>query len=146
MRYLQSEASNRATVARLERGSSSGGEGGGGRGGAPRETGEFGDLGKHLRWAERHTRHLGRGLFHAMVRFGPKLERRQMVLFRAGDIGADLFAMTAAGGRGQVLAGLNKRIAPEAQTVSFGDGPSFKEALAVLKEWESRCLKEKLRW
>jgi hypothetical protein len=43
-------------------------------------------------------------LFHAMVRFGPKLERRQMVLFRGVDSGADLFAMTASCVRAQMLA------------------------------------------
>ena len=43
-------------------------------------------------------------LFHAMVRFGPKLERRQMVLFRGVDIGADLFAMTAVCVRARMLA------------------------------------------
>jgi alkylation response protein AidB-like acyl-CoA dehydrogenase len=75
-----------------------------GRGEVPTAYGEFGKLGKHLRWAERHTRHLGRMLFHAMVRFGPKLERRQMVLFRGVDIGADLFAMTAVCVRAQMLA------------------------------------------
>src|SRR5262249_5213144 len=35
---------------------------------------------------------------------GPKLERRQLVLFRAVDIGAELFAMTAACVRAQMLA------------------------------------------
>ena len=75
-----------------------------GRGLVPTAYGEFGALGRHLRWAERRTRHLGRMLFHAMARFGPKLERRQMVLFRAVDIGADLFAMTAACVRAQMLA------------------------------------------
>lgn len=43
-------------------------------------------------------------LFHAMARFGPTLERRQMVLFRAVDIGADLFAITAACVRARMLA------------------------------------------
>ncbi len=57
---------------------------------------EFGKLARHVRFIERETHHLGRALFHAMVRFGPKLERRQMVLFRAVDIGAELFAMSAA--------------------------------------------------
>jgi hypothetical protein len=75
-----------------------------GRGAMPGSYGEFGPLAKHLRWAERHTRHLGRTLFHAMARFGPKLERRQMVLFRGVDIGADLFAMTAACVRAHMLA------------------------------------------
>ena len=75
-----------------------------GKGDVPVAYGEFGKLGTHLRWAERHTRHLGRMLFHAMARFGPKLERRQMVLFRGVDIGADLFAMTAVCVRAQMLA------------------------------------------
>ena len=39
-------------------------------------------------------------------------------------------------GPGRVLAALNKRIAPQAQTYSFGDEPAFKEALAALKRWE----------
>jgi hypothetical protein len=39
-----------------------------------------------------------------MVRFGPKLERKQMVLFRAVDIGAELFAMSATCSRAQMLA------------------------------------------
>src|SRR5207253_7403088 len=72
----------------------------------PRATtyGEFGSLAKHLRFAERRTRKLGRTLFHAMVRFGPRLERKQMVLFRAVDIGAELFAIAAACVRAQMLA------------------------------------------
>jgi len=69
----------------------------------PRGYAEFGPLAKHLRFAERRTRKLGRALFHAMVRFGPRLERKQMVLFRAVDIGAELFAIAAACSRARML-------------------------------------------
>jgi len=72
--------------------------------GLPRTYGEFGALAKHLRWIARTTRHLGRSIFHAMLRFGPKLERKQSVLFRAVDIGAELFAMSAACVRARMLA------------------------------------------
>jgi alkylation response protein AidB-like acyl-CoA dehydrogenase len=67
-----------------------------GRGQMPGSFSHFGKLAGHMRYAERHARKLGRAIFHAMVRLGPKLERRQLVLFRAVDIGAELFAMTAA--------------------------------------------------
>ncbi len=56
---------------------------------------EFGKLAGHLRWAQKSARKLGRTLFHAMVRHGPGLEKRQAVLFRAVDVGAELFAMAA---------------------------------------------------
>ena len=75
-----------------------------GKGQVPGSYSEFGRLATHLRYVERTTRHLGRSIFHAMVRFGPKLERRQMVLFRAVDIGAELFAMSAAIVRARMLA------------------------------------------
>jgi hypothetical protein len=64
---------------------------------------EFGTLSRHLRFADRATNKLGRALFHAMVRYGPKLERRQSVLFRAVDIGAELYAMAAACVRARML-------------------------------------------
>jgi hypothetical protein len=74
-----------------------------GKGQIPGSFAEFGKLAGHMRYAERHARKLGRAIFHAMVRFGPKLERRQLVLFRAVDIGAELFAMTAACVRANML-------------------------------------------
>src|SRR5947208_6249151 len=64
---------------------------------------EFGILARHLRAVERGARRLARGVFHAMVRFGPKLEYRQAVLFRLVDGGAELFAMSAACARAQWL-------------------------------------------
>ena len=57
---------------------------------------DFGRLAAHMRFVERASRKLGRTLFYAMARFGPKLEKRQSVLFRLVDVGAELFAMSAA--------------------------------------------------
>jgi len=69
-----------------------------------RTFGDFGKLAGHMRYLEGATRHLGRSIFHAMIRYGPKLERKQAVLFRAVDIGAELFAMSAACVRAHMLA------------------------------------------
>jgi len=56
----------------------------------------YGALGQHLRKSERFARRLSRSIFHQMVIHGPKLEKKQATLFRAVDIGADLFALSAA--------------------------------------------------
>ncbi len=65
--------------------------------------GEFGSLAKHLRYVNRTSRKLARTLFHAIVRFGPRLEKRQSVLFRLVEVGAELFAMSATIARVQML-------------------------------------------
>lgn len=65
--------------------------------------GEFGVLARHVRYVDRTARRLARSLFYCMVRFGPKLEKRQAVLGRIVDIGSDLFVMTAACVRGAKL-------------------------------------------
>ena len=57
--------------------------------------GEFGPLAGHLQWVERTSRRLARQLLHLMVLNGPGLEKKQGLLFRAVDVGAELFAMTA---------------------------------------------------
>src|SRR5882757_1553962 len=68
----------------------------------PKYTG-FGPLAGHLRYVERAARRLARGVFHAMIRFGPKLELRQSVLFRLVDVAGELFAMAATCSRAQQL-------------------------------------------
>lgn len=65
----------------------------------------FGPLAGHVRYASRASRKLARTVFHAMLRFGPGLEKRQAVLGRIVDIGADLFIMTSACSRAMKLAG-----------------------------------------
>jgi alkylation response protein AidB-like acyl-CoA dehydrogenase len=65
--------------------------------------GEFGTLAPHVRFIERAARRLARNAFHAMLRFGPKLEQRQSVLFRLVDVGAELFAMAAACSRARMI-------------------------------------------
>jgi alkylation response protein AidB-like acyl-CoA dehydrogenase len=55
----------------------------------------FGRLATHLRYVDRASRRLARGVFHAIVRFGPRLEKRQAVLARLVEISAELFAMAA---------------------------------------------------
>jgi hypothetical protein len=64
---------------------------------------ELGRLAKHVRFLDRTTRRLARSLFHMMVRNGPKLEKRQALLFRAVDVGAELYAMSAAVARAHAM-------------------------------------------
>jgi alkylation response protein AidB-like acyl-CoA dehydrogenase len=69
---------------------------------APR-FGAYGRLARHLRFVERSSRKLARQVFHGMVAFGPKLERRQGFLFRLVDIADELFAMCASVVRADAL-------------------------------------------
>lgn len=69
---------------------------------APRFS-EFGPLAGHVGYVDRTSRRLSRAIFHMMARYGPKLEKRQALLFRAVDVGADLFAISATLSRAQAL-------------------------------------------
>ncbi|WP_327168898.1 acyl-CoA dehydrogenase family protein [Streptomyces subrutilus] len=54
------------------------------------------DLATHLRYVERTSRRLARSTFYAMSRWQGRMETKQGFLGRIVDIGAELFAMSAA--------------------------------------------------
>jgi hypothetical protein len=49
----------------------------------------------HVNYAARTSKRLARGLFHAMARYGPKLDREQLLLSRFVGIATELFAISA---------------------------------------------------
>src|SRR5436190_2119113 len=53
------------------------------------------DLREPIRYGAATSKKLARGLFHAMMRFGPKLDREQLLLSRFVGIATELFAMSA---------------------------------------------------
>src|SRR6516164_1211447 len=73
-----------------------------GEGQRPRAYGEFGPLAQHLRYVERASRKLARVTFYGMARWQGRLERKQGFLGRIVDIGAELYAMSAACVRAQM--------------------------------------------
>ncbi|MFK4223081.1 acyl-CoA dehydrogenase family protein [Streptomyces sp. NPDC019890] len=61
------------------------------------------DLSGHLRYVERSARKLARSTFYAMSRWQGRMETKQGFLGRIVDIGAELFAMSAACVRAELL-------------------------------------------
>src|ERR1051325_218268 len=53
------------------------------------------DLHEYVNYGASTSKRLARGLFHAMVRFGPKLDREQLLLSRFVGIATELFAISA---------------------------------------------------
>ncbi|WP_336322805.1 acyl-CoA dehydrogenase family protein [Streptomyces lavendofoliae] len=79
-----------------------------GPGQLPRAYGDFHpaghtDLSTHLRYVERTSRKLARSTFYAMSRWQGRMETKQGFLGRIVDIGAELFAMSAACVRAELL-------------------------------------------
>jgi alkylation response protein AidB-like acyl-CoA dehydrogenase len=62
----------------------------------------------HVDYAARTSKRLARGLFHAMARFGPKLDREQLLLSRFVGIATELFAISATCSYAQWLLGQGK--------------------------------------
>src|SRR6059058_2891722 len=65
-------------------------------GGSPGNLDELhADLREYVTYGASTSKRLARGLFHAMMRFGPKLDREQLLLSRFVGIATELFAMSA---------------------------------------------------
>ena len=62
----------------------------------------------HVNYAARTSKRLARGLFHAMARFGPKLDREQLLLSRFVGVATELFAISATCSYAQWLLGQGK--------------------------------------
>jgi alkylation response protein AidB-like acyl-CoA dehydrogenase len=69
-------------------------------------------------YAARTSKRLARGLFHAMARFGPKLDREQLLLSRFVGIATELFAISATCAYAQWLLGQGK---PEDEILAVAD-------------------------
>lgn len=67
-----------------------------GGGQLPLSFGEYGRLARHLRFVERSSRRIARQTFYGMARWQGRLEHHQLFLGRIVDIGAELYAISAA--------------------------------------------------
>jgi len=57
----------------------------------------------HLAYVARGCKRLSRRIFYPMAVYGPKLERKTLILARFVDVGTDLYAMTASLSRAEAL-------------------------------------------
>ena len=74
-----------------------------GKGSRPGSYSEFGRLAPQMRYVERSSRTLARRTFYAMARYQAGLDKKQVLLARIVDIGAELFAMSAVCSRAELL-------------------------------------------
>ncbi len=77
-----------------------------------------GNLQKHVVYASTASKKLARGLFHAMTRFGPKLDREQLLLSRFVGVATELFAISATCSYAQWLLAQGK---PGGEVLSVAD-------------------------
>lgn len=75
-----------------------------GKGQLPGAYAEHGRLAPHLRFVERSSRRLARSTFYGMARWQGRLEQRGAFLGRIVDIGAELYAISAAVVHAETLA------------------------------------------
>ncbi|MBI4355311.1 MAG: acyl-CoA dehydrogenase family protein [Candidatus Omnitrophica bacterium] len=79
--------------------------------GWPKHAALDGALARQLRYVEHTAHRLARTLFHQMLWYQQRLERRQLALFRLVNIGMDLFAISATIARAAAL--LDEQTTPE---------------------------------
>ena len=72
------------------------------------------ELAPHVRYVERTARKLARTLFHKMIKHGAGLQKRQMLLFRGVDAGAELYAMAVTCARAQMFVRTGREDAEQA--------------------------------
>ena len=78
----------------------------------------YGDLAKHLRFAERASARVARNVFHGMMIYRAKLEKKQAFLNRAVEIGMEIFGIAATVSRAKWLADKNSPHAEEAKKLT----------------------------
>ena len=78
----------------------------------------YGELGGHLRFAERASRKLARNIFHGMMVYRAKLEKKQAFLNGAVEIGMEIFTIAATVSRAKWLADNNAPYADEARKLT----------------------------
>lgn len=84
-----------------------------GKGTLPGPYSEYGRLARHMRYVERASRQIARRTFYGMARWQGGLEHRQRYLGRIVDIGAELYAMSAACVYARSLPAANRTTAVE---------------------------------
>jgi alkylation response protein AidB-like acyl-CoA dehydrogenase len=89
-----------------------------GRGQLPTGYAEFGPLATQLRFVERSSRKLARQTFYGMARWQARMEYHQRFLARLVDIGAELYAMSAACVRAEMIRSDDPRHAESAQQLA----------------------------
>jgi alkylation response protein AidB-like acyl-CoA dehydrogenase len=92
-----------------------------GKGTLPFTFGEYGPLATHVRFLERNARRLARAIFTTMMKERAKLERRQRLLARLVDLGAELTAMAASCARAHTLARAADPAVRETKSVAIAD-------------------------
>ena len=112
-----------------------------GPGRLPTSYSEFGPLAEHLRYVERMSRKLARSTFYAMGLWRGGLEHRQGFLARVVNIGAELFAISAAVSRAQML-----RSGHGSTTSDVDSGPEHpRDAESVVALADTFCRQARLR-